>query len=90
MVKSQDVGTSSTLNSSHEPPQFQSGCAVPEQSRGQTQNLGGGGDFFWENKISKVDFLHFYETDRLLPITSIKLKGVALQSSKSFFGSYRN
>ena len=29
----------------------------------QTQNLGGGGgaNIFWENKISEVDFIHFYE-----------------------------
>ena len=32
------------------------------QGRSQTQNLGGGGaNIFWENKISEVDFIHFYE-----------------------------
>ena len=31
------------------------------QGRSQTQNLGGGANIFWENKISEVDFIHFYE-----------------------------
>ena len=59
MVKSQDVGTSSTLNSSHEPPQFQSGCAVPEQGRGQTQNLGGGGFLGGKQNFQSLFFFIF-------------------------------
>ena len=34
------------------------------QGRSQTQNFffgGGGANIFWENKISEVDFIHFYE-----------------------------
>ena len=34
--------------------------AVCNQGRSQTQNLGGT-NIFWKNKISEVDFIHFYE-----------------------------
>ena len=51
------------------------------QGRSQTQNLGGGA-FFWGGKIKlqKLIFFNFMETD-------IKLKGILIQWSKSFFGN---
>ena len=35
--------------------------SIALQGRSQTQNLGGGANICLENKISEVDFFHFYE-----------------------------
>ena len=59
------------------------------QDRSQTQNLGGGGgaNIFWENKISEVDFIHFYENLWVVPSIKLALNTKCLIICRSFWTS---